>query len=140
MTAGTDDWRALLAQAQQQLQQSVGQLQRSAALVSGDPRALPVELQLALAFGAGLGLGLALPRLRAPFRRFATVDDVPASFFHQERRLRAVSAGVSDGDTFRARHLPLLRGAGRFDGKKSDHTLQIRLAGIGGLAVEKMNT
>ncbi|KAE9194573.1 hypothetical protein PF002_g23558 [Phytophthora fragariae] len=35
-----------------------------------------------------------------------------------------------DGDTFRARHLPLFRGPGSFDGKLSDHTLQIRLAGI----------
>jgi micrococcal nuclease len=130
-----DDWRKLVASASDQWSTQRAAVEQ--ALAQGPTaltRSIPTEYQLALAFAAGLGLGLALPRLRAPFRRFSTVDDIPMGFFHQERRLRAVSVGVSDGDTFRARHLPLLRGAGSFDGKKSDNTLQIRLAGIGTLS------
>lgn len=126
------DWRKLVASASDQWAQQRAALERS---LARDPKELiasvPTEYQLALAFAAGLGFGLALPRLRAPFRRFATVDDIPTGYFHQEWRLRAVSVGVSDGDTFRARHLPLFRGAGRFNSKVSENTLQIRLAGIG---------
>ncbi|KAE9033939.1 hypothetical protein PR003_g10207 [Phytophthora rubi] len=82
------------------------------------------------AFVLGIGVGLLLPRLRQPFRRFATVEDLPNKLFHEEGKIKALAVNFSDGDTFRARHLPLLRGAGSFDGKLSDHTLQIRLAGI----------
>lgn len=125
-----EEWRQLVARQRQALDAALA----DAGCVDKDGAwklRLPAEAPLALAFAAGLGLGLLLPRLRAPFRRFATVDDLPLSYFHQERKIRAVVANVSDGDTFRARHLPLFRGAGSFDGKVSDHTLQIRLAGIG---------
>ncbi|KAG3048913.1 hypothetical protein PI125_g26658 [Phytophthora idaei] len=82
------------------------------------------------AFVLGIGVGLAIPRLRQPFRRFSTVEDLPNRLFHQDGKIKAVVVNFSDGDTFRARHLPLFRGAGSYDGKLSDHTLQIRLAGI----------
>ncbi|KAG3126298.1 hypothetical protein PC128_g27243, partial [Phytophthora cactorum] len=82
------------------------------------------------AFVLGIGVGLAIPRLRQPFRRFSTVEDLPNRLFHQGGKIKAVAVNFSDGDTFRARHLPLFRGAGSYDGKLSDHTLQIRLAGI----------
>ncbi|KAF1775301.1 SNase-like [Phytophthora cactorum] len=78
-------------------------------------------------------LSSALPSCSAlvwPFRRFSTVEDLPNRLFHQEGKIKAVAVNFSDGDTFRARHLPLFRGAGSYDGKLSDHTLQIRLAGI----------
>ncbi|KAG7386535.1 putative endonuclease lcl3 [Phytophthora pseudosyringae] len=98
-----------------------------------DPQALlhhPSAPVVCGAFALGIGVGLVLPRLRRPFRRFATVEDVPAKLFHEEGKLRATAVNFSDGDTFRARHLPLFRGAGSYDGKLSDHTLQIRLAAI----------
>ncbi|KAF4150133.1 Staphylococcal nuclease-like [Phytophthora infestans] len=82
------------------------------------------------AFVLGVGVGLAIPRLRQPFRRFSTVEDLPNRLFHQEGKIKAAAVNFSDGDTFRVRHLPLFRGAGSYDGKLSDHTLQIRLAGI----------
>ncbi|KAI9916326.1 hypothetical protein PsorP6_018084 [Peronosclerospora sorghi] len=81
-------------------------------------------------FVLGVGVGLAMPRLRRPFRRFATVEDIPPQWFQEARQLKAVAVTCSDGDTFRARHVPLFRGVGRFAGKVSDHTLQIRVAGI----------
>lgn len=85
------------------------------------------------AFLAGLTIGLLIPKLRQPFRRFTTVDDIPLRFFTQERKIHAISVNVSDGDTFRARHIPFWRSAGSYAGKLSENTLQIRLAGIGTL-------
>ncbi|GLE00951.1 hypothetical protein PINS_up009748 [Pythium insidiosum] len=117
------DWDKVLADAKTQLTQ-----QQQLAVQYYE--SLPHETHVLGAFVAGLCLGLVLPKLRQPFRRFTTVDDIPMSFFHQERQITARSVSVSDGDTFRARHVPLWRSAGGFKGKMSENTLQIRLAGI----------
>lgn len=117
------DWDKLLAQARSEFalrQQSIVAYYNE----------LPHDAHVAGAFIAGLCLGLFLPKLRQPFRRFVTVDDIPMSMFNQERQIHAVSVSCSDGDTFRARHLPFWRGAGAYKGKISENTLQIRLAGI----------
>ncbi|OQR85028.1 hypothetical protein ACHHYP_12398 [Achlya hypogyna] len=89
------------------------------------------NVQIAGAFVVGLGFGLVLPRLRAPFQRFSTVDDIPNFMFQEQRKLRAKAISFSDGDTLRVRHLPLFRGLGPMDGKLSEQTLQIRLCAIG---------
>lgn len=117
------DWDALAREAQSQC------------AVRGDElaayfRSLPSEAHVLGAFVAGIWVGLLLPKLRQPFRRFSTVDDIPLKYFHEERQLRAVGVSFSDGDTFRARHVPLWRGAGAFSGRASEHTLQVRLAAI----------
>ncbi|CAK4114281.1 unnamed protein product [Aphanomyces euteiches] len=63
-------------------------------------------------------------------RRYETVKDIPETCFEQNATFRGQVVAVSDGDTFRVRHVPFFRGAGSYDGKMTDHTLQIRLAGI----------
>ncbi|DBA00599.1 TPA: hypothetical protein N0F65_007728 [Lagenidium giganteum] len=93
-------------------------------------QSVPPETQVLGAFVAGVCVGLLIPRLRQPFRRFSTVDDIPMSYFQQERKIDAVAVNFSDGDTFRVRHLPFWRGPGSVKGKLSEHTLQIRLAGV----------
>ncbi|TMW62161.1 hypothetical protein Poli38472_009654 [Pythium oligandrum] len=118
-----EEWEPFLAEAKQTC------MQQSNALIQYY-HSLPHEAHVMGAFMAGICVGLLLPKLRQPFRRFQTVDDIPMSFFHQERQLSATSVSISDGDTFRARHLPFWRGAGAYKGKLSEHTLQIRLAGI----------
>ncbi|ETV74190.1 hypothetical protein, variant [Aphanomyces astaci] len=63
--------------------------------------------------------------------RFSTVKDIPDACFHQRMTLRGTVVSVSDGDTFRLRHMPLWRGVGTYPTKKpTEHTLQIRLAGV----------
>ncbi|GMF38116.1 unnamed protein product [Phytophthora fragariaefolia] len=127
-----DELKKLRAVAAEQWELRSSQLQS----VANDPSSLLQHPPTPVACGAfvlGVGVGLLLPRLRQPFRRFATVEDVPNKLFHEEGKIKALAVNFSDGDTFRARHLPLFRGAGSFDGKLSDHTLQIRLAGIGKL-------
>lgn len=91
------------------------------------------------AFVLGVGVGLVIPRLRQPFRRFTTVEDLPNTLFLEEGKIHAVAVNFSDGDTFRARHVPLFRGVGSYDGKLSEHTLQIRLAAIGALHRKENN-
>ncbi|RHZ38443.1 hypothetical protein DYB26_011124 [Aphanomyces astaci] len=43
------------------------------------------------------------------FQRFSTVKDIPDACFHQRMTLRGTVVSVSDGDTFRLRHMPLWR-------------------------------
>ncbi|RLN54412.1 hypothetical protein BBJ28_00007791 [Nothophytophthora sp. Chile5] len=124
-----DEWKRLAALASDQWALRTTQL-RSAA---ENPRELlqhPLTPVVGSAFAVGVCFGLLLPRLRQPFRRYATVEDLPMKLFHEERKINATAVNFSDGDTFRARHVPFLRGAGSYDGKLSEHTLQIRLAGI----------
>ncbi|KAL4146932.1 hypothetical protein PRNP1_010688 [Phytophthora ramorum] len=124
-----DELKKLQALAAQQWEQYTTQLHS----IVDNPHELlqhPSTPVVCGAFVVGLGVGLLIPRLRQPFRRFATVEDVPNRLFHEEGKLKGLAVNFSDGDTFRARHLPLFRGPGSFDGKLSDHTLQIRLAGI----------
>jgi micrococcal nuclease len=125
-----DELKKLQTLAQQQWQLRATQLRS----IADDPQALaqhPATPLVCGAFVLGVGFGLLIPRLRQPFRRYATVEDLPNRLFHEEAKIKAVAVNFSDGDTFRARHLPLFRGAGSYDGKLSEHTLQIRLAGIG---------
>jgi micrococcal nuclease len=95
---------------------------------------LSPEAHVIGAFLAGVCVGLLIPKLRQPFRRFATVDDIPMKMFHSEQQIQARLVSVSDGDTFRARHVPFFRGVGSYTGKLSENTLQIRLAAIGRLS------
>lgn len=119
-----DDWRQFLQSMDAQW------AQQQAAQATQYVRSLPSEAHIVGAFVAGVCVGLLIPRLRQPFRRFATVDDIPLRFFHEERQLSANAVSFSDGDTFRARHIPFARSAGAYTGKASEHTLQIRLAAI----------
>ncbi|ETV92160.1 hypothetical protein H310_13410 [Aphanomyces invadans] len=87
--------------------------------------------ELGVVFVAGLVTGLITPHIMQAFHRLSTVKDVPDAWFTQHRRLRGTVVAVSDGDTFRMRHMPWLRGVGSFPPKKlKEHTLQIRLAGV----------
>jgi hypothetical protein len=61
---------------------------------------------LALAFIAGVAVGMLVPYLRRPFRQYATVEDLPKVLFDKGRCVRGKVVAVSDGDTFRVRHLP----------------------------------
>ncbi|OQS00371.1 hypothetical protein THRCLA_05975 [Thraustotheca clavata] len=88
------------------------------------------NVQLIGAFTFGLVLGLAIPKVRAPFQRFSTVEEIPNFMFQEQRKIRAKAISVSDGDTLRVRHLPFLRGPGNMDGKLSETTMQIRLCAI----------
>ncbi|KAF4316584.1 hypothetical protein BBO99_00008588 [Phytophthora kernoviae] len=124
-----DEWKKLQTKASAQWELRSSQLP-SVADNPSDLLSNPLVPVVCGAFALGVGVGLLIPRLRQPFRRFATVEDLPNKLFHEEGKIKAVAVNFSDGDTFRARHLPLFRGPGSFDGKLSDHTLQIRLAGI----------
>jgi hypothetical protein len=92
------------------------------------------------AFLVGVCVGLLIPRICQPFRRFMTVEEIPLNYFQQRRKIHGVAVSFSDGDTFRARHLPFWRGPGAIDGKMSKNTLQIRLAGIGECHYFEWNT
>ncbi|KAF0719799.1 Aste57867_798 [Aphanomyces stellatus] len=91
-----------------------------------------LSMELVVVFLMGLCTGLLLPYIyHVLFHRYATVKDIPESSFDNEVSLRGTVVAVSDGDTFRLRHMPWLTGVGSYDGKKlTENTLQIRLAGI----------
>jgi hypothetical protein len=63
--------------------------------------------RLRLALGLTLGAAAVLLLVRAR-RRFATVQDVPASYFERRRYLHGHVVEVGDGDGFRLVHTPLL--------------------------------
>jgi micrococcal nuclease len=87
----------------------------------------------ATSFAAGVAVGaVAAPRVLYATALYATAEDIPASRFRERATLTARVVKVTDGDTFRVSHLPVLAGLRRSDeGKKlSERTLQIRIAAI----------
>ncbi|OQR93424.1 hypothetical protein ACHHYP_02548 [Achlya hypogyna] len=84
-----------------------------------------------LAFAVGLALGLGYSHFQRPFKVLATVNDIPKEYFEQERTLKGKVVAVTDGDTIRVRHMPLLgSGEGDFKGKLTETTMQLRIAGV----------
>ena len=69
-----DDWAKIAAMAKEKWTQ--GQQQGLDYVL-----ALPPSVHVLGAFVAGICVGLLLPKLRQPFRRFVTVDDIPMQYF-----------------------------------------------------------
>ncbi|KAK3265767.1 hypothetical protein CYMTET_25575 [Cymbomonas tetramitiformis] len=92
------------------------------------------ELQrISLAFGCGLACGITAIRMKdaasSYFRRFKVVEDIPLDYF-KGRSLQGTVLSVTDGDTFRMLHKPPFLSASKGEGKVSENSLQLRLAGI----------
>ncbi|KAL1496870.1 hypothetical protein AB1Y20_014453 [Prymnesium parvum] len=98
---------------------------RTAALLRAHP--LPSS---AASFSAGFAVGLlASPALR----EFPTAADVPSTLFARHKTITARVVKVTDGDTYRAAHLPPLAWARKRRGGKrklSESTLQLRVAAV----------
>ena len=87
---------------------------------------------MAAGVGAGVVLGARLFR-SGRLRKFATAQNIPESFFREERTIVGRATHINDGDTFRLTHTPTLNlfgGALPEKAKLSESTIQVRLAGI----------
>lgn len=62
--------------------------------------------------------------------RFETAQDIPSIYFQEKRSIDAVVVKVTDGDTYRVRHIPHSNSKVEFDGKLTDHTIAIRIAAV----------
>lgn len=99
-------------------------------------RASPLA-SAAAAFIVGVAVGGAGGReVELALTQFSTVDDIPIQLFREHKTLTARVVKVSDGDTFRVVHTPLLgrpKKVSKLEGgsaKLSESTLQIRIAAI----------
>ena len=73
-----------------------------------DPRARVIVI-----FVLGLTAGALVSSSAESFEIFNTVDDVPGKYFRQQREIPCVVVTVTDGDTMRVMHTPLLSGPRR---------------------------
>lgn len=96
-------------------------------------------LLIGASFISGLIAGVSLIRGSEFFRRYETVADIPRALFKRGAIIRAVVVKVSDGDTYRVRHVPMwLNDAeeimekvkGRGGRKLSESTIVVRIAGV----------
>lgn len=62
--------------------------------------------------------------------RYETAQDIPSIYFREKRSIDAVVVKVTDGDTYRVRHIPSSNSKVEFEGKLSDHTIAIRIAAV----------
>eukprot|EP00607_Mallomonas_marina_P002430 CAMPEP_0182428448 /NCGR_PEP_ID=MMETSP1167-20130531/23037_1 /TAXON_ID=2988 /ORGANISM="Mallomonas Sp, Strain CCMP3275" /LENGTH=191 /DNA_ID=CAMNT_0024611379 /DNA_START=221 /DNA_END=796 /DNA_ORIENTATION=+ len=85
---------------------------------------------MAYAAIAGSGVLAAIYIKGRLFNRFDTAADIPGNFFKSRKTLVGKVIKVSDGDTFRMRHLPSIFSSASFKGKLSDHTIAVRIAAV----------
>ena len=67
----------------------------------------------------------------APF--FGTQDDIPRAYYKEHRNIFAEVLKVSDGDTYKLRHIPDGSSSSRgspFTGSLKDHTITLRVYGV----------
>lgn len=61
---------------------------------------------------------------------YNTAMDIPSSYFKEQKSIDAVVVRISDGDTFRVRHVTRVRSDPSFTGKLSDNTIVVRIAAV----------
>jgi micrococcal nuclease len=62
---------------------------------------------------------------------FETADDVPPEYFRNQKEIKAIVVKVTDGDTFRVRHVTgNEKTAPRYDGALKGNTIAVRLAAV----------
>jgi micrococcal nuclease len=61
---------------------------------------------------------------------YLTADDIPGGLIRSHRAISGRVVSVSDGDTFRFRHLPSIVSSGKYDGKLSENTITLRIAAV----------
>lgn len=61
---------------------------------------------------------------------FENSDSIPIEYFKEKREIKAVVVKITDGDTFRVRHVTSSRSPAEFDGNLKDHTIAIRIAAV----------
>eukprot|EP00747_Dinoflagellata_sp_TGD_P089137 gnl/TRDRNA2_/TRDRNA2_164224_c0_seq1.p1 gnl/TRDRNA2_/TRDRNA2_164224_c0~~gnl/TRDRNA2_/TRDRNA2_164224_c0_seq1.p1 ORF type:complete len:233 (+),score=29.30 gnl/TRDRNA2_/TRDRNA2_164224_c0_seq1:311-1009(+) len=96
------------------------------------PRLSGASLEQLSIFLAGVAVGaLARPvAVGLHLTRWHTARDIPSDVFATKGTFTGVVTSVSDGDTIRVRHMPLLRTSANFKGKLSDETIVIRIGAV----------
>ena len=61
---------------------------------------------------------------------FDTADDIPETFFREQREISARVVKVVDGDTYRVRHLPFFFSSGEFEGGLQKNTISVRVVAV----------
>lgn len=94
-------------------------------------------LVAAASFVCGVAVGCAISS--DAFEVYATAPDIPNRYIRDHRTLGGVVASVADGDTLRVRHTPLFA-SGKFSGKLSEETIQVRLLAVDAPEVGKFGS
>lgn len=61
---------------------------------------------------------------------FNTANEIPSSFFKEEKEISVQVVKVIDGDTYRVRHLPFFWSNADFKGNLADKTISVRIAAV----------
>lgn len=62
---------------------------------------------------------------------FKTADDIPKSYFSENREIKGVVVKITDGDTFRIRHTGKKGNKSpAYEGKLSENTIAVRIAAV----------
>jgi endonuclease YncB( thermonuclease family) len=61
--------------------------------------------------------------------QFNTVTDIPDNYFKEKREIKAIVVKVTDGDTYKVRHLASSQSR-NYQGNLKDHTITVRIAAV----------
>ena len=61
---------------------------------------------------------------------FENANDIPIEYIREKREIKGVVVKVTDGDTFRIRHVANGHSVSEFDGKFTEHSIAIRIAAV----------
>jgi endonuclease YncB( thermonuclease family) len=63
-------------------------------------------------------------------KAFGNANDIPSEYFKDKKEIKAIVVKITDGDTFRVRHVSRSRPNAEFEGNLKDHTIAIRIAAV----------
>jgi len=61
---------------------------------------------------------------------FQNANDIPADYFKTNKEIKGVVVKVTDGDTFRLRHVTYYHPASEFNGKLVENSIAVRIAAV----------
>lgn len=61
---------------------------------------------------------------------FNNANDIPSEYFKENKEIKGIVVKITDGDTFRVRHVTKSRTSAEFSGTLTDNTIAIRIAAV----------
>mmetsp|Transcript_16772 Transcript_16772/g.28448 ORF Transcript_16772/g.28448 Transcript_16772/m.28448 type:complete len:283 (+) Transcript_16772:83-931(+) len=91
----------------------------------------PEKSRLALKVLVGLGMSLTSVGLFFSANSiFETANDIPSKYFKDKKEITAVVIKITDGDTYRVRHVTAWKSSTDYTGKLSENTIAVRIAAV----------
>lgn len=79
---------------------------------------------------SGFIMAIVLNIFMSATQLYETAIDIPSNYFKEQKTISGIVVKVTDGDTYRIRHVPTWFSKSDYAGLLSDHTIAVRVAAV----------